>query len=137
MIILLCVAYAIIFFILMLNSFDESYKRSGCLETFFVASAILSGFAFMAALVFFIFFLGSFIVVNVDSLVKLDRTKIEENRKAIVYCIEHGGNNVTLANDISSFNAEVINKRMLLHSFWFKSVTYDFWDDIELIDVEV
>lgn len=67
-----------------------------------------------------------------------ERIKYEEQRKAIMYAIEsNGGNIVGLTSDISDYNAAVVKGRMYLSSIWTKNLSYDFWDDLELIEVSV
>ena len=88
----------------------------------------------IAAFIFLCFFIGA----NVPWCKNAERIKLEEQRKAIMYAIEsNGGNIVGLTSDISDYNAAIIKGRMYRSSIWTKCLSYDFWDDLELIEVSV
>lgn len=77
-----------------------------------------------------------FIGANVPVFKKAERIKLEEQRKAIMYAIEsNGGNIVGLTSDISDYNAAIIKGRLYRSSVWTKNLSYDFWNDLELIEV--
>lgn len=77
-----------------------------------------------------------FIGANVPVFKKAEKIKLEEQRKAIMYAIEsNGGNIVGLTSDISEYNAAVAKGRMYRSNVWTKNISYDFWDDLELIEV--
>lgn len=67
-----------------------------------------------------------------------EQSKIEyvETRKALVYCMQTNPDSVrTLASDIADYNAEVLKGRRRNASPWFDWETYDFWDELELIEM--
>ena len=79
-----------------------------------------------------------FICANVPLFKNAERIKLEEQRKAIMYAIEsNGGSIVGLTSDISDYNAAVAKGRMYRSSVWTKNLSYDFWDDLELIEVSI
>lgn len=79
-----------------------------------------------------------FIGAKVPLFKNAERIKYEEQRKAIMYAIEsNDGNIVGLTSDISDYNAAVTKGRMYRSNIWTKNISYDFWDDLELIEVSV
>ena len=67
-----------------------------------------------------------------------EQNKIQyiEKRKALMYCMTQDPNSVrTLASDISEYNTQVLRGRRLNSNPWFNLETYDFWDELELIEV--
>ena len=66
-----------------------------------------------------------------------DKKLIEYQQKYITLSegVKRDSGYLLLASDISNYNTDVIKGRRALESFWFKDFTYDFWYDLELIDV--
>lgn len=66
-----------------------------------------------------------------------DKKLIEYQQKYITLSegVKRDSGYLLLASDISDYNADVIKGRRALESFWFKDFTYDFWYDLELIDI--
>lgn len=86
----------------------------------------------VAALVCICLFIGA----NVPMMRDAERIKLEEQRKAIMYAIEsNGGNIVGLTSDVSDYNASVLKGKMYRSNIWTKNLSYNFWDEIELIEV--
>lgn len=84
-------------------------------------------------------FIVCFIMLCVTSSKWLsEQAKIQyvEKRKALVYCMTQDPNAVrSLASDISDYNYQILKGRRLNASPWFNLETYDFWDELELIEV--
>ena len=77
-----------------------------------------------------------FVGANVPWFKNAERIKLEEQRKAIMYAIEsNGGNIVGLTSDISEYNAAINKGRMYRSSIWTWNLTYNFYEDLELIEV--
>lgn len=77
-----------------------------------------------------------FVGANVPWFKNAERIKLEEQRKAIMYAIEsNGGNIVGLTSDISDYNAAINKGRMYRSSIWTKNLSYDFYDDLDLIEI--
>jgi len=97
-----------------------------------VADLIVALVSDVAAFIFLCFFVGA----NVPWFKNAEKIKLEEQRKAIMYAIEsNNGNIVGLTSDISDYNAAIVKGRMYRSSIWTKNLSYDFWDDLELIEV--
>lgn len=90
---------------------------------------IISGVVAICCIVFFI---GS----HSEYCKKADRIKLEQQRAAIIYCLEESPESVVgLASDISEYNTTIITGRLRHSNPWFSNITYDFYDDLELIEV--
>ena len=64
--------------------------------------------------------------------------ELEQKRNAILYVMEKNeGSIVGLASDISGYNSAVLSGRMRMHNIWLKNISYDFYDELELIEVSV
>lgn len=102
---------------------------SETLGTIIVTTAMCSG---LLAFVCFVFFIGA----HSSYFRKTAMAEYEEKRNAILYVIEKSeGSVVGLASDISDYNSSVLHGRMRMHNIWFKNLSYDFYEDLELIDV--
>lgn len=65
------------------------------------------------------------------------RTQYEERYKTIKYILDT--NNLPgsdVIEQISSYNYEVMSKRRYNKSIWFKDYTFDFYDELPLIELE-
>lgn len=64
------------------------------------------------------------------------KIKYAETRKALMYCMQTNPDSVrTLASDIADYNTEILKGRRRNASPWFDWETYDFWDELELIEM--
>lgn len=116
-------ALAIIFFLL-LWKIDDEYWAAGA----FVG--------FVCAGVWFAICLIMWGVRSSDWWSEQAKIQYIEKRKAIVYCMTQDPNSVrSLASDILDYNYQILKGRRLNSSPWFDLETYDFWDELELIEV--
>ena len=91
-----------------------------------VVGMILSGFIVVA------------VVVEVPYFKERKRMEFEQKYQSIMFCIEHEKIGTTsLASDISEYNSEVIRGRMDQNSAWFSVITYDFYEELPLIEIEM
>lgn len=66
------------------------------------------------------------------------RNGLDQKRYSILYVMEkNNGSIVGLAGDIAEYNSTVLNGRMTMHNIWLKNLSYDFYDELELIEVSV
>lgn len=66
------------------------------------------------------------------------RNDLDQKRYSILYVMEkNNGNVVGLAGDIAEYNTTVLNGRMAMNNIWLKNISYDFYEDLELIEVSV
>lgn len=94
-----------------------------------ITTALTSG---VVAFICLIFFIGA----HSSYFRKTAMTEYEEKRNAILYVIEKNeGSIIGLASDISDYNSSVLKGRMRMHNIWFKNLSYDFYEDLELIEV--
>lgn len=116
-------ALAIIFFLLFWKIEDE----------FWAAGAFLG---FLCAGIWFVACLIMWGVSSNDWCSEQDKIQYVEKRKALIYCMTQDPDSVrTLASDISEYNTRVLKGRRLNSNPWFNLETYDFWDELELIEV--
>lgn len=119
-------ALAIIFFLLFwkIDIVNDEFWAAGAFTGF-----ICTGIWFVICLIM----CG---VSNNDWCSEQAKIQYIEKRKAIVYCMTQDPNSVrSLASDISDYNAQVLKGRRLNSNPWFNLETYDFWDELELIEV--
>ena len=92
--------------------------------------------------------IGSIVCAIVFCLVHnsyLKQKKLEEytiKRNTIIWAISKGSNDeanglLTLSDSISEYNIAITNGRRAHDSIWFSALTYDFYYDLELIDIEI
>ena len=99
-----------------------------------VIDLIVAAISDIMAFVFIILFAGA----HIPAFANAERIQLEEQRNAIVYAIgSNNGNIVGLTSDISDYNASILKGRMYRSSAWTKNLTYDFYDELELIEVSV
>lgn len=94
--------------------------------------AIASAFA-IVALIFCIY-------VHIPLSVKCARAEYEQRYNSINYVLNNytGTRNiVSLTEEISDYNSEVITGRMVMDNFWLRTLDYDFYYDLPLIELEV
>jgi hypothetical protein len=91
---------------------------------------IISG---VIATICVVFFIG----IHVQYFKTADRLQLEQKRAAIIYCLESSPESIVgLASDISEYNTTVMTGRLRQDSIWFSNITYDFYDELELIEIE-
>ena len=91
---------------------------------------------FLAAGIWFIVCLIMWGVSSSDWWSEQAKIQYIEKRKALVYCMTQDPGSVrSLASDISDYNYQILKGRRLNASSWFNLETYDFWDELELIEV--
>ena len=116
-------ALAIIFFLLFWKIEDE----------FWAAGAFLG---FIVAGIWFVACLIMWGVSSNDWCSEQDKIQYVEKRKALIYCMTQDPDSArALASDISEYNTRVLKGRRLNSNPWFNLETYDFWDELELIEV--
>ena len=65
------------------------------------------------------------------------KIEFEQRYQSIMFCIEHENFGTTsLASNIAEYNSKVLIGRMDQNSAWFSVITYDFYDDLPLIEME-
>lgn len=62
--------------------------------------------------------------------------ELETRRSAMEYAMREDANIIELASTIAEYNEEVLKGRHDLDSKWFHDLTYPFWDDIPLIEID-
>ena len=75
--------------------------------------------------------------VHVPMIEQNTRTQYEERYKAIKYILDT--NNLPgsdVIEQISSYNYEVMSKRRYNKSIWLKDYTFDFYDELPLVELE-
>lgn len=75
--------------------------------------------------------------VHVPMIEQNTRTQYEERYKTIKYILDT--NNLPgsdVIEQISSYNYDVMSKRRFNKSIWFKDYTFDFYDELPLIELE-
>lgn len=80
------------------------------------------------------------IYVHIPLSVKGARAKYEQRYNSINYVLNNytGTRNiVSLTEEISDYNSEVITGRMIMDSFWLKELDYNFYYELPLIELEV
>lgn len=78
-----------------------------------------------------------FVGVYVPIIEQNTRTQYEERYKAIKYILDT--NNLPgsdVIEQISSYNYDVMSKRRCNKSIWLKDYTFDFYDELPLIELE-
>lgn len=116
-------ALAIIFFLLFWKIEDE-----------FWAAGAFTGF--LGAGIWFVVCLILWGVSSSDWWSEQAKIQYIEKRKALMYCMTQDPSSVrSLASDISDYNYQILKGRRLNASPWFNLETYDFWDELELIEV--
>lgn len=78
-----------------------------------------------------------FIGVYMPMIEQNTRTQYEERYKAIQYILDT--NNLPgsdVIEQISSYNYEVMSKRRCNKSIWLKGYTFDFYDELPLVELE-
>lgn len=119
-------ALAIIFFITFLKIIERY-------DDFWAAGAFTG---FLVAGIWFIVCLIMCGVSSSDWWSEQAKIQYIEKRKAITYCMTKDPSSVrSLASDISDYNYQILKGRRLNASPWFNLETYDFWDELELIEV--
>lgn len=127
MLLIISVVLTVILFVSFYYAFfDQDHEAIGLICMF---GGIISGVVAICCIVFFI---GS----HSEYCKKADRLKLEQQRAAIIYCLEESPESVVgLASDISEYNTTIITGRLRHSNPWFSNITYDFYDDLELIEV--
>lgn len=137
MIIIPLILLTLLFTILTIWAFDMSVEHDGLKCGFAIGGALIFGLIAIFAFAFSIISAAGLIVTHIPYCERRARIAVEEKRKAIIFCIENGEPGSTaLSQDISEFNSDVLKAQMDLKSFWFKDMTYDFYNEIELIEVD-
>jgi hypothetical protein len=126
MLLIVSIVLTIIFFICFSICFDKDYEIRGIACLF---GGVVSG---IIATICVVFFIGS----HIQYFKASDKLKLEQQRAAIIYCLESSPESVVgLASDISEYNSTIMTGRLRHNSIWFSNITYDFYDELELIEV--
>ena len=76
------------------------------------------------------------IIIKVPYVREQGKIDFEQRYQAIMFCIEHENFGTTsLASDIAEYNSEVLRGRMDQNSAWFSVITYDFYEELPLIEI--
>lgn len=103
-------------------------------EDIAIISCVLSA---VVGLFLFAFIVAA-VIVEVPYFKERKRIDFEQKYQSIMFCIEHEKIGTTsLASDISEYNSEILRGRMDQNSAWFSVITYDFYDDLPLIEIEM
>lgn len=86
---------------------------------------------------------GAFICIcflvgaKVPALERADKIKREEQYKAITFILDNDkipGSDII--EQITDYNSTVLKRQINNKSIWLRAYTYDFWDDMPLIELE-
>lgn len=136
MIIIPLILLSVLFTILTIWTFGISVDHNGILCGLALGGCLISALIAIFAFAFAIIEIIGLVATHVPYCERRARIKVEEKRKAIIFCIENGGEgSIALFEDISEFNSSILEGRMNLQSFWFKDITFDYYNEIELIEV--
>ena len=76
------------------------------------------------------------IIIKVPYVREQRKIEFEQRYQSIMFCIEHENFGTTsLASDIAEYNSEVLKGRMDQNSAWFSVITYDFYEELPLIEL--
>lgn len=127
MLLIVSIVLTIIFFIFFSICFDKDYETISMICLF---GGIISG---IIATICTVFFIGS----HTQYFKTFGKLELEQQRAAIIYCLESSPESIVgLASDISEYNSTVMTGRLRHDNIWFSNITYDFYDELELIEVE-
>ena len=83
------------------------------------------------------FSITALIVVHLPSRREKELCKYQQRYEVITYALQDDSGYVAiLANDIADYNSAVLNGRREQDSFWFGAFEYDFYYDLDLIELE-
>lgn len=76
------------------------------------------------------------IIIKVPYFREQKKIDFEQRYQSIMFCIEHENFGTTsLASDIAEYNSEILRGRMNQNSAWFSVITYDFYEELTLIEL--
>ena len=76
------------------------------------------------------------IAVNIPYFKKVELMKYQQRYNSISYVINNYTSNViSLTEEISEYNSDVLKGRMWQDSFWLRCLGYDFYYDLPLIEL--
>ena len=97
----------------------------------------------LLAVIEMVFGIGVFICIciligaKVPAFERAERIKREEQYKAIRYILDNDkipGSDII--SEITDYNSMVLKRQANNKSIWLRAYTYDFWDDMPLIELE-
>lgn len=136
MIIIPLIVLSVLFTILTIWTFGIAEDHDGILCGLALGGCLISALIAIFAFAFAIISIIWLVATHVPYCQRMARIKVEEKRKAIIFCIENeGGGSITLSQDIAEFNSSILEGRIDLQNFWFKDITFDYYNEIELIEV--
>lgn len=78
------------------------------------------------------------VIVEVPYFKERKRMEFEQRYQSIMFCIEHEKVGATsLASDIAQYNLDVLQGRRDQNSIMFSFTSYDFYDDLPIIELEM
>lgn len=78
-----------------------------------------------------------FIVAHIPTIEANTKTQYEEKYKAVMYILQNDkipGSDII--SQISQYNSDILQRRRYNASIWFKDYTFDFYDELPLIELE-
>lgn len=76
------------------------------------------------------------IIMHIPHFKKVELMKYEQRYNSISYVINNYTSNViSLTEEISKYNSDVLKGRMWQDSFWLSALEYDFYYDLPLIEL--
>lgn len=126
MLLIVSIIITVIFIIGLVVSFNKNY------DVLFIISLFGGIVSFVTTVMCIIFFIGA----HVQHFKTCNKLKLEQQRAAIIYCLESGPESIVgLASDISEYNTTIMTGRLRQDNIWFSNITCDFYDELELIEV--
>lgn len=97
--------------------------------------SVISGILGIIGAIFIIVFICVAISVRIPMLRNIKYNEYQQRYNSIVYALESSPENVRLlTTEISDYNSEVLNGRIMMDSKMFGILDYDFYYDLPLVD---